>query len=72
MLGARTSALGVSIVLNIRKLISLLASIWLFGNQLPIGVLAGAGIVFGSGALYAWDGGSDKEKHLGRKKVKGY
>lgn len=72
MLGARTSALGVSIVLNIRKLISLLASIWLFGNQLPIGVLAGAGIVFGSGALYAWDGGSDKGKHLGRKKVKGY
>ena len=67
MLGARTSALGVSIVLNIRKLVSLLASIWLFGNQLPIGVLMGAGVVFGSGALYAWNGGSDRRKHLGSK-----
>lgn len=72
MLGARTSALGVSIVLNIRKLISLLASIWLFGNQLPIGVLGGAGIVFGSGALYAWDGGNNGGKQMGRKKSKTY
>ena len=72
MLGARTSALGVSIVLNIRKLVSLLASIWLFGNDLPIGVLAGAGVVFGSGASYAWDGGSDKGKQMGRKKRKTY
>ncbi|KAA6410078.1 MAG: udp-n-acetylglucosamine transporter yea4 [Lasallia pustulata] len=72
MLGARTSALGVSIVLNIRKLISLLISIWLFGNQLPLGVLAGAGVVFGSGALYAWDGGSDRGRRMGRKKSKSY
>lgn len=72
MLGARTSALGVSIVLNIRKLISLLASIWLFGNQLPVGVLGGAGIVFGSGALYAWDGGNNGGKQVGRKKSKTY
>ncbi|KAI4219404.1 MAG: hypothetical protein LQ349_008361, partial [Xanthoria aureola] len=39
LLGARTSALGVTIVLNMRKLASLLLSIWLFGNQLPPGVL---------------------------------
>ena len=72
MLGARTSALGVSIVLNIRKLVSLLASIWLFGNQLPIGVLVGAGVVFGSGALYAWNGGSDRRKHMMGSKRKRY
>ena len=56
LLGARTSALGVSIVLNVRKLISLFASIWLFGNSLPWGVLLGAAVVFGSGGVYAWEG----------------
>ncbi|KAL8757086.1 MAG: hypothetical protein Q9199_002487 [Rusavskia elegans] len=56
LLGARTSALGVTIVLNMRKLASLLLSIWLFGNQLPPGVLVGAMIVFGSAGIWAWEG----------------
>ena len=56
LLGARTSALGVTIVLNIRKLVSLFISIWLFGNQLPIGVSAGAAIVFAGAGVYAWAG----------------
>ncbi|KAL8995790.1 MAG: hypothetical protein Q9169_004548 [Polycauliona sp. 2 TL-2023] len=56
LLGARTSALGVTIVLNMRKLASLLLSIWLFGNQLPPGVLVGAMIVFGSAGVWAWEG----------------
>ena len=56
LLGARTSALGVTIVLNMRKLASLLLSIWLFGNQLPAGVLLGAMIVFGSAGIWAWEG----------------
>ncbi|KAI4270001.1 MAG: hypothetical protein LQ337_006953 [Flavoplaca oasis] len=56
LLGARTSALGVTIVLNMRKLASLLLSIWLFGNQLPPGVLLGAMIVFGSAGIWAWEG----------------
>ncbi len=56
LLGARTSALGVSIVLNIRKLISLFLSIWLFGNKLPPGVVAGAAVVFGSAGVWAWEG----------------
>ncbi|KAL8910457.1 MAG: hypothetical protein Q9171_004251 [Xanthocarpia ochracea] len=56
LLGARTSALGVTIVLNMRKLASLLLSIWLFGNQLPPGVLVGATIVFGSAGVWAWEG----------------
>ncbi|KYK54501.1 UDP-N-acetylglucosamine transporter YEA4 [Drechmeria coniospora] len=53
LLAATTSALTVTIVLNIRKLVSLLLSIWLFGNRLASGTLAGALVVFGSGALYS-------------------
>jgi len=52
LLAAASSALTVTIVLNIRKLVSLLLSIWLFGNSLAQGTLLGAAVVFGSGALY--------------------
>ena len=62
LLGARTSALGVTIVLNIRKLISLFASIWLFSNELPVGVLIGAAVVFLGGGIYAWDGSRPKAR----------
>lgn len=54
-LSARTSALGVSIVLNVRKLVSLCVSLFLFGNKLPPGVLLGAIIVFGSTSVWAWE-----------------
>lgn len=53
LLAAASSALTVTIVLNIRKLVSLLISIWLFGNSLAQGTLVGALVVFGSGALYS-------------------
>lgn len=53
LLAAASSALTVTIVLNIRKLVSLLLSIWLFGNRLAAGTLLGAVVVFGSGALYS-------------------
>ncbi|KJZ71197.1 hypothetical protein HIM_09403 [Hirsutella minnesotensis 3608] len=53
LLAAASTALTVTIVLNIRKLVSLLLSIWLFGNSLSQGTLIGALIVFGSGALYS-------------------
>lgn len=56
LLSARTSALGVTIALNVRKLISLFLSIWLFGNELPPGVLVGAAIVFGSAGVWAVEG----------------
>jgi solute carrier family 35 (UDP-xylose/UDP-N-acetylglucosamine transporter), member B4 len=56
LLAARTSALGVSIVLNLRKLVSLFISIWLFGNNLPLGVATGAMIVFAGAGVYAWSG----------------
>ncbi|ETN37075.1 uncharacterized protein HMPREF1541_08065 [Cyphellophora europaea CBS 101466] len=52
-LSAKSSSLTVSIVLNIRKLASLLLSIWLFGNKLPEGVVVGAALVFLGGGLYA-------------------
>ncbi|CAM1507376.1 Fc.00g070170.m01.CDS01 [Cosmosporella sp. VM-42] len=53
LLAAVSTALTVTIVLNIRKLVSLLLSIWLFGNRLPPGTIIGAIVVFGSGALYS-------------------
>ncbi|KAH9236182.1 hypothetical protein K456DRAFT_1864826 [Colletotrichum gloeosporioides 23] len=55
LLAAVSSALTVTIVLNIRKLVSLLLSIWLFGNRLAAGTLIGAVIVFGAGGLYSLD-----------------
>ncbi|OHE91762.1 NST UDP-N-acetylglucosamine transporter [Colletotrichum orchidophilum] len=55
LLAAVSSALTVTIVLNIRKLVSLLLSIWLFGNRLAVGTLVGAFIVFGAGGLYSLD-----------------
>jgi solute carrier family 35 (UDP-xylose/UDP-N-acetylglucosamine transporter), member B4 len=53
LLAAVSSALTVTIVLSIRKLVSLLLSIWLFGNRLATGTLLGAMVVFGAGALYS-------------------
>jgi UDP-xylose/UDP-N-acetylglucosamine transporter B4 len=58
LLAAAASALTVTIVLNVRKLVSLLLSIWLFGNKLSPGTLLGAVIVFGAGGMYGLEGGS--------------
>lgn len=55
LLAAASSALTVTIVLNIRKLVSLLLSIWFFGNTLATGTLLGAVVVFGAGGLYSLD-----------------
>ena len=63
MLASRTSAVGVSIELNIRKVVSLFVSIMLFGNVLPFWVKIGAAIVFASAGLWAWE-----EARLGREK----
>lgn len=57
LLAAVCSALSVTVVLNIRKLVSLLLSIWLFGNRLAPGTLVGACVVFFAGGLYSLDPG---------------
>ncbi|KAL4887908.1 UAA transporter [Aspergillus ambiguus] len=56
LLAAKSSSLTVTIVLNVRKLVSLLISIHLFGNTLAPGVLVGALFVFVGGALYGFEG----------------
>jgi UDP-xylose/UDP-N-acetylglucosamine transporter B4 len=56
LLSAKSSSLTVTIVLNVRKLISLLLSIYLFGNDLAPGVLMGALFVFVGGAFYGFEG----------------
>ncbi|TVY78180.1 UDP-N-acetylglucosamine transporter yea4 [Lachnellula suecica] len=58
LLASAASALTVTIVLNVRKLVSLLLSIWLFGNRLSPGTLLGASIVFFAGGMYGLEGGS--------------
>jgi UDP-xylose/UDP-N-acetylglucosamine transporter B4 len=69
LLAAATSALTVTIVLNIRKLVSLLLSIWLFGNRLSPGTLVGAVVVFFAGGLYSLHG--RQKTPAPRPKVKG-
>ncbi|KAL2819887.1 UAA transporter family-domain-containing protein [Aspergillus cavernicola] len=56
LLSAKSSSLTVTIILNIRKLVSLLLSIQLFGNALSHGVLVGAVLVFVGGAIYGFEG----------------
>ncbi|KAL2840145.1 UAA transporter [Aspergillus pseudoustus] len=62
LLSAKSSSLTVTIVLNIRKLVSLLLSIRLFGNSLSHGVLAGAVLVFVGGAIYGLEGARLRRK----------
>lgn len=62
LLSARSSSLTVTIVLNIRKLVSLLLSIYLFGNTLAPGVLVGAALVFVGGGLYGFEGARLRKK----------
>lgn len=65
LLASAVSALTVTIVLNVRKLVSLLLSIWLFGNRLSPGTLIGAFIVFFAGGMYGLEGSknSGRSRH---------
>lgn len=67
LLAAASTALTVTIVLNIRKLVSLLLSIWLFGNRLATGTLLGAVIVFSAGGLYSLDSKKKAKPAPGKK-----
>ena len=55
LLSAKTSAVTVTIVLNVRKLVSFIFSTTLFGHQVSNKMLLGSTLVFGSGALYGWE-----------------
>jgi drug/metabolite transporter (DMT)-like permease len=55
LLGAKSSAVTVTIVLNVRKLVSFMLSVWIFGNTLSGRMVVGAVLVFGAGALYGWE-----------------
>lgn len=55
ILSANTSAVTVTIVLNIRKLVSFLLSLWIFGNHMSGLMKVGAAMVFSAGALYGWE-----------------
>ena len=55
LLSAKSSAVTVTIVLNIRKLVSFVFSTWIFGHHLSGMMVSGAALVFGSGALYGWE-----------------
>ncbi|KAK9237608.1 UAA transporter [Lipomyces kononenkoae] len=52
-LAGNATALTVAIVLNVRKCISLLFSIYIFGNNLSFGTCFGAALVFGGAAWYS-------------------
>lgn len=55
LLSAKSSAVTVTIVLNIRKLVSFIFSTLLFGHDLGTLMVIGSTLVFGSGALYGWE-----------------
>lgn len=55
LLSAKSSAVTVTIVLNIRKLVSFILSTFIFGHQLSPLMVLGSALVFGSGALYGWE-----------------
>lgn len=55
LLCAKSSAVTVTIVLNIRKLVSFILSTVLFGHQLSGMMILGSTLVFGSGALYGYE-----------------
>ncbi|KAK4507815.1 hypothetical protein PRZ48_001550 [Zasmidium cellare] len=55
LLSAKSSAVTVTIVLNIRKLVSFIMSTVLFGHDLNAKMVLGSALVFGSGALYGWE-----------------
>jgi hypothetical protein len=55
LLCAKSSAVTVTVVLNIRKLVSFMLSTVIFGHQLDARMVLGATLVFGSGALYGWE-----------------
>lgn len=55
LLSAKSSSLTVVVILNIRKVVSLLLSVFIFGNRLSSGTVFGAIIVLIAGIIYAFE-----------------
>lgn len=70
-LSAQTSAVTVTVVLNVRKLVSFLLSCIIFGNPVSGLMAVGAGLVFVAGAVYGWDSsrGSGKKDQAEEKDI---
>ncbi|KAK1059441.1 golgi uridine diphosphate-N- acetylglucosamine transporter [Friedmanniomyces endolithicus] len=55
LLSSKSSAVTVTIILNIRKLVSFVISTLVFGHELSAKMVLGSALVFGSGALYGYE-----------------
>jgi len=62
LLASKSSAVTVTVVLNVRKLVSFVLSTLLFGHQLSLEMGIGAGLVFLGGALYGWESNRSSQK----------
>ncbi|KAH9826646.1 UDP-N-acetylglucosamine transporter yea4-like [Teratosphaeria destructans] len=71
LLAAKSSAVTVTIVLNVRKLVSFIFSTILFGHHLSAKMILGSALVFGSGALYGWESTWRLPRERRRKAVQG-
>ena len=71
LLSAQTSAVTVTIVLNVRKLVSFVASTVVFGHRLSGLMILGSGMVFGAGALYGWETSWRIPREKARKEAEG-
>lgn len=69
LLSAKSSAVTVTIVLNIRKLVSFIMSTLIFGHDLSAKMVLGSALVFGSGALYGWETSWRIPKHRKAKRT---
>ncbi|KAI9669116.1 MAG: golgi uridine diphosphate-N- acetylglucosamine transporter [Alyxoria varia] len=59
-LASVSTAVTVTVVLNVRKLVSFLLSCFIFGNPVGGQMAVGAAVVFASGAVYGWDSAGRK------------
>ncbi|KAG5357273.1 UDP-N-acetylglucosamine transporter yea4 [Yarrowia sp. C11] len=66
-LSGATSALTVGIVLNVRKFVSLLLSVLLFGNSLSSLTILGTVLLFAGAGLYSFEGTKAAEKVKAKK-----
>ena len=55
IIGASASALTLTIILNVRKFVSLILSMYIFKSHLTPGAMVGVFLVFGGAGWYSWE-----------------